>query len=145
VTTSILNLAATYGTAVAFRNNVLAVSARGRELLKHYYVFLPEIYAVASRDLGLAHEAALTWLEIYPFVLAVVRTAEGEDAPTSSGAAAFGERPLARFLALVDRFRESTHHAAFSCFLGELREEIAGYAGVSPSDALERILSTTAE
>jgi hypothetical protein len=140
---SIVTLSETYQTALDFRDLVLLKTPRGRQWKREYDRYLSELYLVASGDHGLAYETALTWLEIHPFVVAVVAGAGSANAEPAARPKLSAKR-FARFEALIDRFHEGSSNEPFRAFLDELKQEMLAYKGATPSEALARLRSTPA-
>ncbi|MBO0926237.1 hypothetical protein J1G44_17315 [Cellulomonas sp. zg-ZUI199] len=136
VTDSILRLATTYRDTVAFRDDVLMPTTRGRRLRDHYDVNLPHLYAAAARDLGLVRRTAATWLSIHPFVAAVVAAARGLD---EDGDVELTPEQVAACKQVFRDFHDASSDEEFRHLLDDLEREFEGYAGLTPRAALERL------
>ena len=141
---TILTLASTYPTTIEFRDGLLATTRRGRQWKRYYDRHLSEIFHVAHNDLELMSASATTWLALYPFTRAMVRTASGG----RRGAAkkiVFTKRDHRTCVSLIKRFRKGSEDARFRKVLTELQGELAGYVGLTPGEAVAKLQESPAK
>ncbi|ARZ72561.1 hypothetical protein M1P56_16715 [Streptomyces sp. HU2014] len=136
---AILELGQTYGTAIAFRDQVLGSSPPGTQLVENYYRYNPTILPLVMGDYELMAEAMTTWTSIVSFVRATVAAARGGEA-----AEEFPEQRLTQELHdnvthLLDRLQSKSEDADFHTWIDEVKEELARYVNLSPQQALETI------
>jgi len=140
---TILTLASTYPTTVEFRDGLLTTTPRGRQWKRYYDRHLSEIFHVAHNDLELMNASATTWLALYPFTRAMVRAASGR----RRGAAKkimFTKRDHRACVNLIQRFRKGSEDVRFRKVLNELERELAGYAGLTPEEAVAKLQKSRA-
>lgn len=139
----IMALSATYHATIEFRDRVLLSCPRGQQLKEHYDRHLGEIYRVAARDLGLANEAAATWLMVHPFVAAMVAVARASGVG-ESGSVKLSSRQHERCQALLRRFHDASQDANFRSLLEELGRDLKEYESLAAAEALEKLRATPA-
>jgi hypothetical protein len=135
---TILTLASTYPTTREFRDGLLATTRRGRQWKRYYDRHLREIFHVAHKDLELMNASATTWLALYPFTRAMVRAASG-GRRRAAKKIVFTKRDHRTCVSLIRRFRKGSENARFRKVLTELQGELAGYAGLTPEEAVARL------
>jgi hypothetical protein len=132
---AILELGASYETASAFRDEVLASSPLGQHMVDAYYKYNPAILSVVMGDYPLMAEAMTAWKSILAFVTATVATARGEVAEFQE--LRYTKEQHAQVTAVLERLRAKSPDPSFNAFITEVNEEMARYVGMSPREALE--------
>ena len=92
------------------------------------------------------NRAGTTWLAVYPFVKAVV--AEGarrKGAAGRSGSIRFSKPDHKRCVDLITRFRDASTDPEFKSVLRELEKDLAKFAGLSATEAVDRLRNTPAK
>ena len=137
---AILDLGKTYQSQIDFRDDVLSSSPLGSRMVATYYKFNPTIPPIVMGDYELLAESIGTWLSIQDFVKASVASAGGHGAASAEHRGLrFGESQHRRILCLLDRFRAGSSDPEFHAALEEVKEELAGYVGLTPHDAIARL------
>lgn len=142
---SMATLAKTYRTTLQFRDGLLSNTPRGKQYKRYYAKHLGEITRVASQDEWLMNRAGTTWLAVYPFVKAVV--AEGarrKGAAGRGGSIRFSRSDHKRCVDLITRFRDASKDPTFKSVLREVDKDLAKYAGLSATEAVDRLRNTPA-
>jgi len=142
---SILKLAATYRTGLDFRVQIFLETPRGRQILRHYEHYLPEIYEIARNDYTLLNDLASAWLEVRPFVAAMVAVQAGADkAPRDARRHALSKRSYDHGQNLIRRFGEGASDPGFRGLTRELASELAQYRGLNAEQALAKVRASPA-
>jgi hypothetical protein len=143
---SILKLAATYKTGLEFRVKIFRKTPRGRHLLDQYHRYLPEIYKIARDDYTLLNDLASAWLEVDPFIAAMVSVAgKAEAAPAKAKHHKLSKRSSDAAQDLVGRFGEASESAGLRALTEELASELAEYRGLDAEHALSKLRASAAK
>ena len=145
VTRSILNLAATYQTALSFRDQLLLTTPRGRQLKTYYDKYLNEIYVVANQDQELFYDSALAWLGVYDFVRGMVAVATAPTGSQTKSGPKLAGTAYRKSMGLMARFRKGSRDEGFRKLLEELETELAEYEGLSPEQAVVKLSGASAK
>ena len=144
VTRSILKLAATYKTGLDYRLIFLQIP-RGRHLIDQYEHFLPEIYEIARNDYTLLNDLASAWLEVHPFIAAMVTAATSEPSGRSKAKHyKLSARSSDDAQELMHRFGKATENRALKALTVELAAELDEYRGLNAEQALAKVRSSSA-
>jgi hypothetical protein len=143
VTRSILKLAATYKTGLDYRL-IFLQTPRGRHLIDQYEHFLPEIYEIARNDYTLLNDLASAWLEVHPFIAAMVTAATSEPSGRSKAKHKLSARSSDAAQDLVHRFGKATENKALKALTVELAAELDEYRGLNAEQALAKVRSSSA-
>jgi hypothetical protein len=138
ITERILQLSSTYQAQVAFRDRVLDGTEHGRELVARYERHLPAIWSAVRDDPGLIGSCLELWLEIHPFVAAVVGAADG----AQPAAARFEPAQGDRIRELARTFLDASDDEEFQRVVRAVVEELDGYVGLDAGQALDRFRGT---
>jgi hypothetical protein len=142
---SILRLGATYPTALNFRADVFDKTARGTEIVNYYECFLDEIYYIARNNYALVHDLASAWIEVRPFVAAMLAVATSPDGGSRAARRhRLSERSCRHAQNLVRRFAEAAVSDGFRQLTRELGAEVAGYRGLDAEQALAKLRASPA-
>jgi hypothetical protein len=141
---SIMALAPTYRTGLDFRVRIFLETPRGRELLDDYEHYLPEIYRIARNDYTLLNDLASAWLEVHPFVAAMVTLRTGEGKDKEAARQALSERSYEQGQDLIRRFGAATEDNDFRALTEELAGELREYRGLNAEQALAKVIATPA-
>jgi hypothetical protein len=142
---SILRLAPTYQVGLDFRMHVHNDTPRGRQLLDYYEHYLPEIYAIARSDYTLLNDLGAAWLEVVPFVKAMVMVKiRGAEAPSAAKRRALSNRSYLKGRDLIRRFGEASENEGFRAILQELDAELVEYRGLDAEKAIAKLIASPA-
>lgn len=142
---SILKLAATYQTGLEFRVSVFLATPRGRQILEYYHRDLPEIYEIARNDYTLLNDLASAWLQVYPFVTAMVSVATAADGgPQEARRHSLSAESYEQGQDLIRRFGEASSDHGFRSLTRELAAELGEYRGLDAEQAVAKLRSSPA-
>jgi hypothetical protein len=142
---SIMKLAPTYRTGLDFRLRIFLETPRGRELVDDYEHYLPEIYRIARNDYTLLNDLASAWLDVHPFIAAMValRAGAGKEKPDVKRHT-LSERSYEQGQDLIRRFGAATEDKNFRALTEELSGELKEYRGLNAEQALAKVVDAPA-
>lgn len=133
-------VAAAAETAAALRDDVLAKSERGRQLVADYYANQKAIVAAATRgsDTALLGDFRAAWTSATPFVQALIAAGRGERVPNVQ----LTQARYAQAVDIVRRFRDATGNERLKGVLTAVEQDLAPFAGLTARAAYRRIEQT---
>jgi len=137
---NILRLGGTYELAVAFRDEILTKTPVGRQMLKHYYKYLPNIFAAVASDPQLLLISINAWQSTWPVANAMLivkrrpKSRRGTPDPAETKLPTAQHKEISQ---LARRIARGSKDKAFQRALTEFEREWRRYAGADAGRALE--------